>query len=137
MEIGPENPQKREEPDLVPLELQDVEKNDDEKVGKKVRPHRQFPIVDRDRARDEHEKTDQQFRPVLVPADKGKTDEQGDQKIEEAPQDDQAVIIRPLKDLVNDGLKKPVVVIPRLRGRDIAEEGIIDDGAVLPEIPPA
>jgi len=71
VDIGPEDPQQREEPYLVPLELQDVEKNDDEKVGKEVWPHRQFPAQDRDRAGDAQEKAEQQFRPVLVPADQG------------------------------------------------------------------
>jgi hypothetical protein len=68
---------------------------------------------------------------------KGKTDEQGGQKIEEAPQGDQAVIIHPLKDLVNDGLEQPVIIVPRLGWGDVGKEGIMGDRPVLPEIPPA
>jgi len=40
VDIGPEYPQKREKPNLVLLEFQDVEKNNNEKIGKEVRPHR-------------------------------------------------------------------------------------------------
>src|SRR3989304_3647788 len=50
VDIGPEDSQKREEPDLLPLEFQNVEKNDDEKVGKEVRPHHRFPVEDHDGA---------------------------------------------------------------------------------------
>ena len=102
-----------------------------------MRPHRQFPAEDHDRAGDEQEKAEQQGRPVLVPADKGKTDEQGGQEIEEAPQGDQAVIIRPLKYLVNDGLEQPVVIIPGLGRRDVGKEGVTGDRPVVPKIPPA
>ena len=99
--------------------------------------HEQFPIQYHHGATDEQEKAKQQFRPVLVPADKGKTDEQGGQKIEEAPQGDQAVIPRPLKELVNEGLKQPVVIVPGLGRGDVGEEGVMGDRPVLPEIPPA
>ena len=137
VKIRPEYPQQRKEPDLLPLEFQDVEKNDDEKVGKEVRPHRRFPVENHTRTGDEQEKAEQQFRPVIVPADKGKTDEQGGQKIEEAPQDDQTVIIRPLEYFVNNGLEQPVVIVPRLGWGDVGEESVMGDRPVLPEIPPA
>lgn len=119
------------------LEFQDVEKNNNEKIGKEMRPHCQFPAEDHNRACNEQKKSDQQFRPVLVSADKGKTDEQGSQKIKGASQGDQPVIIRPFKYLVNDGLKQPVVIVPRLGWGYVGKEGIMGDRPVLPEIPPA
>jgi len=137
VDIGPEDTQKREEPDLVPPELQDIKKSANEQVGKEVGPHRHFPVEDHDRTGNKQEKAEQQFRPVLVPTDKGKTDEQGGQKIEEAPQGDQAVIIHPLKDIVNDGLEQPVIIVPRLWWGDVGKEGVMGDCPVLPEIPPA
>jgi len=137
VEIGPEDPKKWEEPDLTPLEFQDVEKSADEKVRKKVRPHRQFPAQNRDCTGNKQEKAEQQFRPVLVPADKGKTDEQCSQKIEDAPQGDQPVVIRPLKDLINNGLEQPVVIVPRFGWSDVGKEGVMGDCPVLPEIPPS
>jgi len=102
-----------------------------------MRPNQQFTVQDNDRASYEQKKAEQQFRPVLVSADEEKTDEQGVQEIQEAAQGDQAVIIRPLKDLVNDGLKQPVVIVPGLGWSDVGKESVMGDGSVLPEIPPA
>ena len=135
VDIGPEYPQKREEPYLVPIEFQDIEKYDDKQVRKKMRPHRQFPGEDHACTGDKQEKAEQQFRPVLMLADKGKTDKQSSQKKEEAPQDDQAVIIRPLKYLVNNNLEKPVVIVPRFGWGNVGKESVSGDCPVLPEIP--
>ena len=102
-----------------------------------MRPHNQFSVQDHDRAGDEQEKAEQQFHPILMPADKVKTYEHCGQEIEEAAQDNQAVIISPLKDLVNDGLEQPVVIIPRLGRGNIGKESVPDDRPALPEMPPA
>ncbi|MBU1398535.1 MAG: hypothetical protein KKH85_06555, partial [Proteobacteria bacterium] len=83
VEIGPENPQKGEEPYLVPFKFQDVEKNDDEKVGKEVRSHSRFPVENHDRTCGEKEKAEQQFIPVFTPTNEEKTDKKDGQKIEE------------------------------------------------------
>ena len=72
-----------------------------------------------------------------MPIDKEKTDKKGGQEIEEASQDDEAIIPRKLEDLVNDDLKQPVIVIPGFGRRNVGEEGISGDGSILPEIPPA
>jgi len=135
VEIRPAYPQKREKPDLVPFEFQNVEKNNDEKIRKKMWPDQQFPVQNDNCADEEEEKAKQQFCAILILADKGKTDKKCSQEVENAPQRDQSVISRPLKYLVNDGLKKPVVVVPGLRGCDITEKGVMGDGAILPEIP--
>jgi len=69
-----------------------------------------------------------------VPPDKEKTDNKGGQEIEQASQDNEAIISRPLKNLINDDLKQPVVIIPGFRRCNVREEGILGDSSMLPEI---
>lgn len=96
--------------------------------------HQQFPVYDGYRAADEKGKAEQQLRPIITTMDQKKADEKGGQEIKNAPQGDQAMITHPLKDLVNDGLKHPVVVIPGFFRDDVGEEGIAGNDAVLPQI---
>jgi hypothetical protein len=69
-----------------------------------------------------------------MPLDKEKTYNKGSQEIKEAPQDYQAIISCPLKYLINNDLKQPVVVIPGFRRRNIREKRVSCDGAVFPKI---
>ena len=100
-------------------------------------PHKQFPMHYHQCITDKQEKTDQQFRPIIALVDEEKTDKEDRQAIEEASQDNEAIIACPLKYLVNNGLKQPVIVVPGLGRRNVGKEGVLGDGAVLPEIPAA
>ena len=134
VEIGPEDTQEWEQPDLVPSAFQDIEKDNDKQVGEKMGPYQQFPVHNQYGAADKKGKPEQQFCPVFTPMDKKKRNAKGGQGIEKAPQGDQAVIPCRFKDLVYDGLKQPVVVVPMLGRCDVGEEGIVGNGSVLPEI---
>jgi len=79
--VGPENPHKRKKPNLVLLKLQDIKKNDDEKIGKEVRTYRQFPKEDHHRARNKQGKAQQQLSPVIMSAEEEKTDKKSSPKI--------------------------------------------------------
>ena len=48
VEIAPQDTQKGEYPDLVPPPLQNVEKNDDEQIGKEVGSYNQLTVCQRD-----------------------------------------------------------------------------------------
>jgi len=137
VDIAPEDAEEGKEPYLVPPEFQDIKKNNDKKEGKQIRPHQQFPECEDHGITDEYGQPDEPSGLVFVPMDKEKTDEEDGQEIEEASQDDEAVIPRKLEDLVNDGLKEPVIVIPGFGRRNVREEGISGDGSILPEMPPA
>jgi hypothetical protein len=69
-----------------------------------------------------------------VSLDKEKTDNKGGQEIEQASQDNEAIISRPLKNLINYDLKQPVVIIPGFGRCNVREECILGDGSILPEI---
>ena len=132
--ITPENAKDRKQPYLVSFEFEYIEKYNDKQVGEKMRSHHQVPIYDYQCTTNGQEKTDQYLNPIFALPDKEKTDNKGSQEIKEASQDYQAIISCPLKYLINNDLKQPVVAIPRFRRRNIRKKCIFGNGPILPKI---
>ncbi|MFZ4437562.1 MAG: hypothetical protein ACOYOS_03980 [Syntrophales bacterium] len=42
--IGPEDTENRQQPNLIPLVFKYIKENDDKQIGKEMRTHQQFPI---------------------------------------------------------------------------------------------
>jgi hypothetical protein len=72
---------------------------------------------------------------VPLPLDKEKTDKESSQEIKEASQYNQAIISCPLKYLINNDLKQPVIIIPGFRRGNVRKKCIFGDGSILPKIP--
>jgi hypothetical protein len=71
---------------------------------------------------------------AVIPAEQEKMDQENGGQIKEASEDNETMITCELMDNVNNGLKKPVVVVPEFWGLNIRKIGVMGDNAVLNEI---
>jgi hypothetical protein len=98
-----------------------------------MRPDQQFSQGDCNGIRKEQDNTEQLGDTGVITTDKEERDEERGQQIEEAPEGNEAMISCPLKNLVNDDLKQPVVIVPGPGRGYEGKESIAGDGSVLPK----
>jgi hypothetical protein len=71
---------------------------------------------------------------AVIPAEQETMNQESSEQKKEASENNETIITCELMDDVNDGLKKPVVIVPEFWGLNIRKIGVMGDNAVLKEI---
>ena len=134
MDVIPDHPDNREYPSFVRFGLQNIEETHDKEIGEEMRTHEKLAIKYREADKDEKDGAGYDGDGAVIPVEQETMDHKNGGQIKEASENNETMITCEMMDIVNDGLKKPVVIVPEFRWFNIRKIGVMGDSAVLKEI---
>jgi hypothetical protein len=134
VDVAPDHPNNREYPYFVRFDFQNIEETDDKEIGKEMRTNEELAAKYPEDKKDEKSSADYDGDGAVIPAEQETMNQESSEQKKEASENNETIITCELMNDVNDGLKKPVVIIPEFWGLNIRKIGVMWDNAVLKEI---